>query len=345
MAQICACLLIIIFLGAEFIIFGTGFRRLFRLRLAGHETAIAGFFAYFGLFQGAALPLILLGRPFHELKWLWLAVCVLVDALVLLKAGDSLAEWAAGAKDAFFRMMGPLLAAILLLLAFTCYFQWAQRYLGWDTSFYIGTVNTTLDTDTMYAFDGNTGKPARELPLRYALSSFYMHTAWLCALGRVTAAMAQKFVMGSVCVWMHGLLLFSMGRRLFPKKERDALVFTGIAMALHYGLNTLYSSSAFLLARAYEAKGFCANVVIPAMFYAALCLWQDAGRRESWALLFVAAFSSVPVSMSSLPIVPAMIGILALTESVLRKDRAILGKGALCMLPNAAYLLAYALFG
>ncbi len=345
MAQmVIICLLMVFVLGIEFAIYGVGFQKLFRLELAGYETVLAGFFAYFGLFQAAALPMILLQRPFHELMWLWVAVSIALNCLILATAKEILFGWLRGMGAAIRRMGGALFFIALLLLGFTCYFQWAQHYLGWDTSFYIGTVNTTLHTDTMYVYDGNSGLLASTLPFRYALSAFYMHSALLCRVGGVSAMMAQKCVMGTICVGMHGAILFALGRRLFPRKEKAALLFVCVVLLLNYGLNTIYASSSFLLVRAYEAKGFCANVVIPAVFYGIFCVWADAGKREPWYLLFAVGFASVPVSMSSLLIVPVMIGMAALVECVLQKDWKVLGRGVLCALPNGAYLLAYFLY-
>ena len=324
--------------------YGVGFCRIFRLKLRGYETEILGFFAYFGLFQVVALPLILLQRPFHELVVLWLFMAVAVHIFVLLQGRKELAALGKGVFSGLWQIKGLLLAVVLLLTAFICWFQATQQYRGWDTTYYIGTVNTTVYTDTMYVYDGNSGVMAKTLDFRYALSAFYMHSALLCRLTSVSGILVQKYVMGTVCVLMHSLILFAMGRRLFPQKEKTALLFTALVLLMHLGFHTVYSTSDFLLIRAYEAKGFCANVVIPAVFYAVLCLWENQNRREYWGLLFVICFSSVPVSMSAILIVPAMVAIAVLAEWLMKRSWKILWRGFWCVVPNSIYLIVYFLY-
>lgn len=344
MVQLAVCFLIIVLLGIEFCVYGVGFRKIFRVELQGYETAILGFFVYFGMFQIVALPLILLQRPFHELVVLWLVATGAMHVFVALKGRKELGSMTLGIFAGLWRMKGILLAAVILLVAFACWFQGTQQYIGWDTTYYIGTINTTVYTDTMYVYDGNSGVMAKTLELRYALSAFYMHSALLCKLASLSGILIQKYVIGTICILMHGLIVFAIGRRLFPDKEKKALFMTGLVFLMHLGFQTMYTASDFLLIRGYEAKGFCANVVIPAVFYAVVCLWQDKQRREYWVFLFMICFSSVPVSMSSILIVPAMVVVTVLAEWLLDRKWKILWQGFLCAVPNGIYLVAYFLY-
>lgn len=341
MVQPALCLLIIVLLGIEFGIFGIGFRRIFCLRLSSCETELLGFFAYFGLFQMAALPLILLQRPFHELVWLWIVIAAVLNLSVLFTSGKDLAIFLRGVFAGVWRLKGFLLPAVILLMLFVCWFQATQQYMGWDTTDYIGTVNTTVYTDTMYVYEGNSGVKASFLNLRYALSAFYMHSAFLCKMAGLGGMIIQKYVLGTVCILMHGLILFTIGKRLFPEDEKKALFMTGLVFVMHLGFQTIYSTSDFLLIRAYEAKGFCGNVVIPAMFYAVLCFWEEQKKREHWALLFAVSFSSVPVSMSSLVVVPALLVIAVLAQWFCDRSWKILWRCFWCAAPNAVYLIIY----
>lgn len=344
MVQLALCLLMIALLFLEFAVFGNGFCKLFRLKFRAYETGILGFFVYFGFFQIEALPLILLQRPFHELAWLWTGTACLVNLCVLLTAGKALASFLKSIFAGLWRIKGILLVAVVLLVFFVCWFQGTQPYVGWDTVDYVGTVNTTVYTDTMYVYQGNSGAMAKELDLRYALSAFYMHSALLCKLMSAGGMIVQKYIIGTVCVLMHAGILFAIGRHLFPEKEKKALFFTGLAFVMHLGFYTNYSVSDFLMIRAYEAKGFCANVVIPAMFYAILRFWQDWEKREHRALLFVVCFSSIPVSMSSLAIIPAMLVIAVTAHGLVIKSPKVIFRSIWYAVPNGMYLILYFLY-
>ncbi len=342
--QLAVCLLVLLLLGIEFVVFGVAACRLSHLNPRGYETGILGFFVYFGMFQVAALPLILLQRPFHELVFLWLIIAAAVNIYALWRGRKELVSLLYKTFAGLWRNRGLLLAAVILLVLFCCCFAALQQYLGWDTSYYVGTVDITVRTDSMYAYDGASGAPVKSLNLRYAISTFYMHSALLCKLTGISGMVLHKYVIGILCILMHGGILFAIGRQLFPDEEKKALFLTGLVFVLHLGFHTNYTVSDFLLVRGYEAKGFCANVVIPAVFYAMLCLWKDRQKREYWFLAFVVCFSSVPVSMSALVIVPAMVTIAVLAEWLTKPGWAILWRAFVCVLPNAVYMILYFMY-
>lgn len=340
MMQLAMCFAVLLLLGIEFGVYGVVFSRLFRLELRTYETGIFGFFVYFGLFQLAALPLIFSQRPFHELVILWIVILAVVNILAVLFTRKELGNLFLRSAAGLWRNKGILLAAVIALIAFCCWFQATQQYMGWDTTYYIGTVNTTVYTDTMYVYDGNSGQMAKTLDLRYALSAFYMHSAFWCKLTGLSGMLIQKYVIGTICILMHGWIMFAIGRKLFPD-EKKALFMVGLMFVLHLGFHTGFGVSDFLLIRGYEAKGFCANVVIPAMFYAILCLWKDRNKRESWFFAFMVCFSSVPLSMSSLVIIPALMVIAILAEWLVERNWQILWRAFWCILPNGIYFVVY----
>lgn len=343
MMQLAVCFAVLLLLGIEFGVYGVVFGRLFRLKLRIYETGIFGFFVYFGLFQLVALPLIFMQRPFHELVILWLVVAAVVNILALLLTRKELGGLFWGGITGLWRNKGILLAAVALLIAFCCWFQATQQYFGWDTTYYIGTVDTTVCTDTMYVYNGSSGAIEKALDFRYALSAFYMHSAILCKLTGLGGMLVQKYVLGTLCILMHGGILFAMGRRLFAETKK-ALFMVGLAFVMHLGFHTGFAASDFLLIRGYEAKGFCANVVIPAVLYAVLCLWKDWDKREHWFLAFMVCFSSIPVSMSSLVIVPAIMVIAVLAEWLTERKWRVLWRTFWCIVPNGIYLILYFLY-
>lgn len=343
MAELIVSFFIFAGIWIEFLIFGTVAKRILRLNLKSYETIIAGFFLYFGFFQIVALPLILLQYPFHILFYLWIGICVIINVYVIIFARNSLLNEAFIITGWLGQQKRYLIIGVLLCIGFTCYFHAVQPYMGWDTSYYVGTVNTTVYTDTMYVYNGNSGVK-EQINFRYALSAFYIHSAFLCKLGNVSALIMQKYVVGALCICMHGLIIFAIGKKIFRGNSVRALQFLIAEIVLNYGFCTIYTTSSFLLIRGYEAKGFCANVIIPAIFYITLCLWNDVRKREKWVILFLISFASVPVSMSSILIVPAMLAIVLATELIIKRDLHIIWKGILCVIPNGIYLIVYYLY-
>lgn len=344
MEQLMACGAVILLQLILYLVIGNDLCRWMGWEDRGILALGVGFFGYFGLFQLFALPMICLQLPFHILVIVWGIVCVLILLKGIVFHGkELLGRMAKIGGELAVKQWYLVIAAMLLLLFFIIY-QCIYYYSGFDTAFYIGTVNTTLYTDSMYLFDGETGLAEKYLDMRYAFSGFYMNTAFWCRIFGLAPVIAQKYGMGSICVLMAFVLTFLIGKELFGDDTRKAYYYVIILGILNLFFISGYSTTDFLLLRGYEAKGFCANVVIPAVFYAVLVLWKDVGQKKRWQMLFLVAFASIPVSMSSLLIVPAAIGIAVLAECLAQKEIGILWRGIVCILPNAFYLVMYFLY-
>lgn len=320
-----------------------------KYKLSLPESIVIGFFGYFALFQLIALPLILLKQPLTLLIGIWSAVLVCLLVLfgyvlykekIFVKRKDAKRSKKPSLKKADIICLMMLGAFVLFL----CYFTVIQNYWGWDTAFYIGTVNTTVDSNTMYLINGESGKAEHIIPMRYALSTFYMNSAVACKITGISAVMFQKYVISTLCVVLYQMILYLIGKRLFKGEIKRAVLFAIMAGMLNFFFVSEYTTSHFLLFRAYEAKAYCANVVIPAVFLIILMLHEEIEKKENWLLLFWVMTASVPVSMSSILIVPVLAGVALLGELLITKKVKIIKYGIVCMIPNGIYLVVYLLY-
>jgi hypothetical protein len=330
-----------------FILFGSGLGKLLKLKLFGLETVLVGFFGYYGIMHLVYLPSMILRVSFSTFVVMWAVVGSVLLFMSVICCNRQV--WAnvkeivneVNTKSKYLVVLAALLLGMLIL------YQALFNRHGYDASFYIGTVATTLFTDTMYQYHGETGWPAPGIDMRYALSGvFYMYPAFWCRILSIPPLMAQKFTFGSLSIILHGLMTYMIGLKIFDsdKSKRAAYWFTVTALSLNIFFMTGYSSSFFLLRRGFEAKSYAANVVFFALFYIVVCLWKYSDSNKYWKILFIVAFASVPISMSSLVILPAFVFIFVVTEWIVKKDKWILLKGGVSLLPNAAYLLLFYLF-
>lgn len=307
------------------------------------ENLVLGVMFYFALFQIIALPLILLKQSLTLLTGIWLAgvTSVLVCGFVVLyktvrKQGNLVCLPEKKSVICY------LVMAVVVL--FFCYFTAIQNYWGWDTAFYIGTISTTVDTDTMYLINGENGAMEKTLPLRYALSGFYMNSAVFCKVTGITAVSFQKYVMGTLGLLLFFAIVFLVGQALFGNSTVKSTGFLGVVGVLNLFFVSEYTTSQFLLLRAYEAKSYCANVVLPTIFWLLLILHKEIENRANWKALFVVMLASVPISMSSILIAPAMLGLAVLSEGMANRNGKVLLRGIVCMIPNMVYLVMYLLY-
>lgn len=347
MFQLLLSLLLIIIHIVLFLLVGSGLSKLLKLNLSGLETILIGFFGYYGIMHLVYLPSMLLRVSFSMFVILWTIVGSVLLLLIVIYCNSQL--WV-DTKE-ILREVSTKAKHLMILTAFIiCVFVLYQALFnahGYDASFYIGTIGTTLYTDTMFIYHGETGWPEPRIDFRYALSGvFYMNTAFWCRLLGIPPLMAQKYTFGSLGILLHSALVFMIGLKIFEldTSKKKAYWFTIVALALNVFFITTYSSSGFLLKRGFEAKSYCANVLFLAVFYLIICLWKNNEMNKYWKALFIIAFASVPITMSSLVILPAMIFIFIISEWIIKKDKLILLKGSISLIPNGIYLLIFYLF-
>ena len=349
--EILFCFLLVLGLLCIFFIFGKTFCQIFRMEQSCFLYIISGFFLYYSIFQLLSLPMILLKIRLSVLVAVW---CVLLVLLLTVCIG----AWYLVCKVDRERSLFPIKkgktiwkkAQIMQALGFAVpvlfllYYVFNQNYWGWDSASYLGTISTAIDSDSMYTIHGESGRELEVIPLRYALSCFYMHSAVICKISGISPEIWQKYAMAGLCVLFYGMLMYKLGQELFAKDKTAALMFLWVMCGLNFFFVSEYSTSQFLLFRSYEAKGFCGNVILPAIMLALLWIHRQPENSWNYKFLFVVMLGAVPISMSSILIAPAMVvigcGAHILTEKRYREIKYAFG----CLVPGIIYLLLYYLY-
>lgn len=344
MKELMMCALALLVILYVFLAFGSLVLRLMHQKFRLTWAMVLGFFAYFAVFQVLYLPCVMLKASLSFLGVLWLALCLVLGILALIVCRRM---WGAAFLAACRRKRRHvwelfLGAFTLLLVGFQIYYMVRYGYNGYDTQYYIGAVSTGVHTDSMFVYNAVTGMKEEELPIRYALSGFYMNwAAWCQALG-LTPVLFMRYAVGALCALLANSILYELGRLFFSrKKAENGCWIVIIAIGLNFFFRTMYTTSEFLLLRSYEAKAYCANVVLPALFLACMWIWKKRDRRKWWIYLGILTSASATISMSALTTAPAMVGALLAGRALVCKGHRRIGSLALCLLPCALYLLVY----
>lgn len=339
------CIFIIIICMVLFYIFGQNMNAIFKVQNSTVATATVGFFVYYSLFQIIALPCIFLKASLSFLTLLW---GIVILGMIVLFVITTVVPVVAKKKNCYvLKKMSQkfswfwIVAFALILLQ--CYVAAASSFWGWDTAYYIGTVNTSLYTDTMYLFNGTSGLRENTLNLRYVLSSFYMNSAVWCRMFHIEALLLQRYVMAVICQLITDAVVLLIGKTLWQSSRKQVILLCAYIL-FNFFFVTSYSSAGFLLERACEAKAFCANALVLAVFYAVLQLYKDVNKTYNWRVLFIIAFSSIPISMSAILIIPILIFVLLCTLYYEKRSFKIIKYGMICLIPNFIYILTYFLY-
>lgn len=341
MVQIFMCGVVICLLSGMFYAWSFFAQKTINISFQGMaERIVFGFLTYFIFFQIIALPIVLLKQSLTLLTWIWLGIMIVTVLFAAVNRKVIIGCFYENMKI----LKNVTMIVMILVVCATVFFAALQSYNGWDTGMYIGGMNQSLSTDTFYFYNGNIGVRQENLNLRYALSMFYVHFTVLCRVFHIEARIMMFYCARALCVMLSSMIVYLFGKKLFLQEMEKAVWMVLVWMVFNWFATALHTSAYFLFVRGYEAKGYCANVILPLLLYGIYSILQK-DIKENWKKVALVAFASVPISMSSLAIVPMAIGIMGLVLMIKEKRvLSVINKCFLCVLPNLCYLFIYVLY-
>lgn len=304
---------------------------------------IAGYFAYFCLFELAALPMVFLHQSLTHLSWLMLALLAIIVAAGCAKGWRQWVSWikkipTIGKEHSY------MLAVLVLAVAFQCYAVAVYYDTSADAGYYVGIASTAVYTDTLCRYSPYTGKAVSTFTARYIFSCFPLHNAFVSAVTGIHPIIQAKTIMAVVNAGIANLIYYQIGLRLFAQKKsrKYADGFVVILAVIHLFCSTSYLPGMFLFTRLYEGKAILANLVFPMILYCSIRIWQKEEDLAAWIYLFLCNFAAVVFSGSAL-IVPFAASAVILPVIVQRKKYRLLISYAIVQLPVACWGTAYVL--
>lgn len=294
------------------------------MRVRGKEeyslssALLMGYFAYFGIFEVVCLLSEVMLIP---LRTLALIMAIFAAGAILLGIYCGYRSWIQAMNSLRYRLKlhGPVVILMLAALAATVLFVVLYSDASADSGWYVGTSATALATNTIGRFDPSTGERIFRFQARYALSCYPYHSAVICSLIRGLPVIVQaRSVMSAINVLISFIAVYSLGRVLFPDREkgqgkvrsikdrpgsitrRRADLFVVAVFVLNVFSSTIYLPGIFLFDRSYEGKSLILNVVLVTMLAICILLWRDEEDTCPFRTMFWVTAAGVCFSASSL---------------------------------------------
>lgn len=328
-----------------FFIMGVQVNGILKLNHKGLYHIVCGFFVYFILFEIFYLPSFILKISVTALSICWMTFLGLDMVISIVLFRKTLLPALKEMGNQF--RCNSWACVIIAAIVFGCVMYCTTRtfYYGYDTAYYLGMVNSAVHYDRMLLYDSEMGHKRDVLDLRYGLSGFYMHTAVMCRTFKISAIMMQKQGMTIINVLMSYCIIFLIGRKLFKKEVKYAYLFTAVYFFINLFFLSDFAVGTFLIYRAYEAKAYCCNVVIPAVLLVMYSMMRSRDiQGYRWRQLGIYAMASIPVSMSSILIIPVMVMAFACSMAVIHRRFRYVLYGCLCSSVNMVSLIVYYLY-
>lgn len=347
MREVClACIGFIL----EMIIFFAAGRLLSKaLKIKGNLSLqlVLGYLVYFAVFEVVMVPMTLLWVPLNVASAVWalLVVICLAGGSFLLNGGWKKHKKISDkgikeeAKQIWKEHSIMLLAAVAVVL-FQCLIVIFYQDTTVDATYYVGTVSTSVYTNTLGRYDPFRGGILKAFQARYILSAYPMNNAVWCKLLGIHPIVQAKVVMSCINVIISNLIIYQIGKHLFDNNRKKADLMIIFVCVLQLFCGTIYTAGTFFFTRSYEGKAILANIAFPAVLMCALWFYQQKNEKKVWFVLFLTAASALAFSGSAI-IFPAAILAGMVPAMLMNRKFSAIPYCILCMIPSGIYAAVY----
>lgn len=252
-----------------------------------------------------------------------------------------------------------------ILLGFQLYKAVAFSSFDGDDAYYVVESLIAQEAGVMYRIlpltGGSTG-----LDVRHAMAVFPMWVAFISVRAGMHATIVSHVVMPLVLIPLTYLLYYEIGRILFVKSpqsggKQDGVPGTGrdvfhrenlpvfmiiMAMFQIFGNVSIYTSETFFLTRTWQGKALAGALVIPALFWVFLQVYDKGvrkGRTDAglWILLVCINMTAGVCSSIAVFLVCILIAVATFCLAVAERDWKVLFKVGAACIPNVVYMAVY----
>lgn len=237
-------------------------------------------------------------------------------------------------------------AIIILLLIFQLFMALRMASFDVDDAYYNAYARTAQQYGTLYRADPNTGKSI-PVDMRHAMALFPVFQAIVSTLSNTHLLIVAHKVMPLILIPLSYLLLFEIGKCLFPDSQEKKLIFLLLMNIFKmFGNISEYTVESFFYIRTWQGKSLVGNFILPTVIWLFLYMMQTKNGKDGrtfYVLLGLLVLASGAGSSLAVMLSVALIILLGILFAVQNRDRKILIKSLLSCIPGYIYILIYIL--
>ena len=298
-------------------------------------TYIAGILTTLAVFQVITVPIVILNeRGFRVIVPLFSILTIVLGMVGVFMT------WRTGKKEPFsgdgeilpftrfFQKKeeeGLLWLFVLVLIGFQMFMAATLTSFDGDDAYYVVQSLLTDETDTLYRIRPYTGL-STGIDLRHSLAVFPIWIAYIARMSGIHSTIVAHIVLPLILIPVTYWIYLEIGKKLLKREMHKLPVFMiFISIMQIFGNVSIYTNATFFLTRTWQGKSLLANVVLPAIVW--LILWifdNDNYEKETrvglWTLLVITNFVAAMSSTASVFLVAMLIGVTGLVMGIKEKD-------------------------
>ena len=324
-------------------ILGAALNIVIKARQGLTSSVLIGYMLYYGIFEIVYLLCLAFNNSLNALKIVWgivITVMLLASLLIIRKNIIVFALNTIGGLKRNWKIFTLMsIFSIGMLIVYIC----GVSYIS-EEGYAYSAIGDSLYNGRLFMRDVFTGAELDAPDMRYAFSGYYMHTAVLCSIFKVSPVIMQHNIMGIICILMSLDVVYLIGRAVFMV----SLKHTG-ALIICYGLVNVYllfysGERYFLFTGAYDGMTQLPYIIVPAIILGLIYILKYNENRTGWVLIALCAIAGVSFSAAAVEVVPLIIVCGIVTVVISRREyRAAIG-GLACLVPGIIYNVIYRIF-
>lgn len=326
-----------------YICLGSGMKK---IRIFPEQTSLMGsflngFFIYHFLFWCIAFPCNLLDYTLVFLVRAWGTVIIALLVFIAFLSRSEIIQTYKQMLHVFWKYKYYMISC-LIVQAILIYYVCLNGQLDVDARTYLGEVTMMVDTNRLVGFAPTTGMPISNIAVKTGFTMFGANSAVLCVLFQIHPLIFCRTVRAAINVIMLAAVLLEIFRWVYRRKE-NAMVHAMMALMLSQSFlflfaNSIYTSSSFILKRAYEGKAYCSGVLVLYALYLSIKLCEMKDKRY-FVLMFIGMIASISISASAAMVPPLMIGSVVGAYIFVERKWSYIPRLLAALSPNIIYII------
>lgn len=296
---------------------------------------VIGYIMQFASFEVIYVPMYFANLSFRIVLYTWstfmLILCI-ISLIVNRKRFKKIIKEIMDIIKTAPRML-TIIFCLFLALQIAVPLLYMQR-IDPDDAFYLATINTTIETNSLFEYNAYDGSQYIEMPLRYSLSGLQIYFATLSQILKIHPAILIHTIWPIIIIPLEFIVYELIGKRLFNNNKEKIMYFLIFLSMIHmFGAFSIYSNFSFFAYRSWQGKALIGNLVLPIIW---LCYFYCTKNNKwvDWLLLFCTMITACFVTEMGVFLAPFTLGILAIVDAIQNKKIKNLLKFASCCLPQ-----------
>lgn len=310
-------------------------------------AVLVGYLVEFAICELISVPMIFMGKSFIFLLKSYVIIIGILMIISIIVNRNNFKEIFFSTIKGFKGLPKILSAVCIILITFQIYMFVVYTHIDDDDAFYVGSITTTLQTNTLYKYSPTTGATSGEHnDLRYRLAPFPLFMAIVSKLINIHPDIVSHVVFPVFILPVIYSVYYLLAKELFNEDIKSAMSFVVLINLLNiFGGYSVRPASAFLLFRIWQGKSVLANLMMPAVLLFILKANKNGYKFLYCILIIILTLASNITTTMAIGLIPIEIVVLFFTlefcDFKIKKFLINMIKAVICSMPSLIYGLIY----